>query len=99
MANVEDTYARLEKIKKEGLLDTLPKQFRRRCGQSPHRVAMRKKNLGIWNEYTWQDCYQNVKYFALGLVSLGLHKEDKICVVGDNDPESVSYTHLRAHET
>jgi hypothetical protein len=34
-------------------------------------VAFRDKDQGIWNEYTWKDVYENVKYFSLGLISLG----------------------------
>ena len=33
---------------------------------------MREKEFGIWRPITWQDYLENVKYIALGLVSLGL---------------------------
>jgi long-chain acyl-CoA synthetase len=72
----------------ETILETLPKNFvarARRCGD--REVAMRKKEYGIWQEYTWADSYQRVKQFCLGLVSLGLERGDKVCIVGDNDPE------------
>lgn len=68
--------------------DTLPKNLlltAQRMG--PSKVAMRKKRLGIWQEYTWGESLQYVKEFCLGLVSLGLNKGDKLCIVGDNDPE------------
>jgi long-chain acyl-CoA synthetase len=29
----------------------------------------------------------NVKYFSLGLVSLGLKRRDVVCIIGDNEPE------------
>src|SRR3989304_9117676 len=51
------------------------------------RIAMRKKRYGIWNEYTWKDCYEKVKYFSLGLVSLGFERGDKLAIIGDNDAE------------
>ncbi len=51
------------------------------------QVAMRRKEYGIWEEYTWKDCYEKVKYFSLGLRSLGLQPGDKSCVGGDADPE------------
>jgi len=51
------------------------------------KIAMRKKIYGIWNEYSWEECTSNIKYFALGLLTLGLEKGDKICIIGDNDPE------------
>lgn len=68
--------------------DTLPKNLLKTVQQvGPNRVAMRKKRFGIWQEYTWADCLEHVKTFSLGLVSLGLKKGDKVCIVGDNDPE------------
>ncbi len=54
---------------------------------SDSRVAIRRKKYGIWQSYTWKDFYENVKYLALGLVSLGMHPGDKVLLLGDNDPE------------
>jgi long-chain acyl-CoA synthetase len=50
-------------------------------------VAIRDKDFGLWQEYTWKDSYEKVKYFCLGLTSLGLEPEDKVAVIGDNEPE------------
>jgi long-chain acyl-CoA synthetase len=49
--------------------------------------AMRYKHYGIWQSYTWQDYYQNVKYLALGLQSLGFQAGNKLLIIGDNAPE------------
>ncbi len=68
--------------------DTLPKLLVRnfrRWGDS--RVALRKKDFGIWQDYTWKDYYEQVKYVCLGLVSLGLERGDKVSIIGDNDPQ------------
>ncbi len=67
--------------------DTLPKLLLENYRRRPSRVAMRKKDLGIWNPYTWEDCYVNVKFFALGLREMGFGRGDKISIVGDNEPE------------
>ncbi len=45
------------------------------------------KRRGIWHRYSWTDYYNRVKYFSLGLVSLGLRKGDVVCIIGDNEPE------------
>jgi len=69
-------------------LNTLPqylKQAAQRYGIK--RVAMRKKHLGIWREFTWAESFERVKHLALGLMSLGLARGDKVCIIGDNDPE------------
>ncbi len=68
-------------------LDTLPKVFLKGVSQWHDRIAMRKKRFGIWQEYTWQECYQHVHDFCLGLVSLGLQRGDKVAIIGENDPE------------
>ena len=51
------------------------------------RIALRDKKSGIWQEYSWRDYYQNVKKLALGLKGLGFQAGDKICILGDNEPE------------
>ena len=80
-------YEPLERIRQENKLDTLPKLLRKMVQKHPQSASMRKKKYGIWNEYSWEECYLNIKYFALGLVSLGLKKGERICIIGDNEPE------------
>ena len=60
--------------------DTLPKLVLEKYRKHPSRVAMRKKDFGIWNPYTWEDCYINVKYFALGLKEMGFQPGDKVSI-------------------
>ena len=48
---------------------------------------MRKKDYGIWNEYTWKDVYDHVRNVANGLLALGFQQGDKVTIIGDNDPE------------
>ncbi len=67
--------------------DTLPKNFLLRVREYGPQVAMRKKRYGIWQEYTWNEVYQHVSNFCLGLVSLGLTRGETIAIIGDNDPE------------
>ena len=68
--------------------DTWPKVLKYNSEKYGDRVkAMRYKHYGIWQSYTWQDYYQNVKYLALGLLALGFKAGDKLLIVGDNAPE------------
>ncbi len=67
--------------------DTIPKLIRRNYERWPQRTAMAMKNFGVWQRYSWQDYYNTVKYFSLGLVSLGLKPGDVVCIIGDNEPE------------
>jgi long-chain acyl-CoA synthetase len=51
------------------------------------KVCQVKKDFGIWQRYTWADYYHQVKYFSLGLISLGFREGDKLAIIGDNEPE------------
>ena len=50
-------------------------------------VAMRQKDMGIWRAYTWKESYEQVRGLCLGLIQLGLGRNDKVCIIGDNDPQ------------
>ncbi|MBW2319826.1 MAG: AMP-binding protein [Deltaproteobacteria bacterium] len=69
---------------------TIPKLFYKKASMyGQNRVAMREKEFGIWRPITWHDYLENVKYLALGLVSLGLENGDKVSMIGDNRPEGL----------
>ena len=69
---------------------TIPKLFLERAkAYGKGKVAMREKEFGIWRPITWHDYLENVKYLALGLVSLGLKDGDKVALIGDNRPEGL----------
>jgi len=67
--------------------DTIPKLIMRNYEKWGYRTAMCMKKFGIWQEYSWQECYETVKCFSLGLISLGLKPGDAVCIIGDNEPE------------
>jgi long-chain acyl-CoA synthetase len=37
--------------------------------------------------YSWKHYYDTVKYFSLGLVSMGFKKDDNLAIIGENKPE------------
>jgi len=87
MQHEDKTTAESTSISKEL---TIPKLFLEKANHyGKGRVAMREKEYGIWLPITWEDYLQNVKYIALGLVSLGLEKGDKVSMIGDNRPEGL----------
>jgi long-chain acyl-CoA synthetase len=45
------------------------------------------KRFGIWQQYSWREYYQQVKYFSQGLVAIGLKPGDVVAIIGDNEPE------------
>ncbi len=52
-----------------------------------NKIAIREKDYGIWQAYSWQDYLDQVRDFALGLASLGFKRGDVMAVIGDNRPE------------
>ena len=67
--------------------DTFPKLLVSQYEKWPDNVAMRKKDFGIWKEYTWRDTYENMRYLSLCFCQLGLQRGDKVAVIGENEPE------------
>ena len=71
-----------------GAEDTLPKLFLRNYKQwGSTRIALRKKEQGVWKERTWQDCYDRINNIFIGLTGAGLIAGERVAIIGDNDPE------------
>jgi long-chain acyl-CoA synthetase len=66
--------------------DTLPKLLLRNARQWPAMDAIREKEYGVWQTYTWRDYAEQVRRLALGLAALGLKRGDKLAVIGNNRP-------------
>jgi long-chain acyl-CoA synthetase len=66
---------------------TIPQLLRWRVQHSGDKVALREKDFGCWNNYTWGTYYDYVRRTALGLEKIGLKKEDKLALITDNIPE------------
>ena len=66
--------------------DTFSKLLIRNAREFGERPAMREKDLGIWQTWTWAEVLEEVKAYAVGLKQLGLKRGDKIAIVGDNRP-------------
>jgi len=67
--------------------DTVPKLFFHRVEKYKDRVALRKKELGVWNKITWRQYGQRVRQVGMALVLLGLEPEDRVAIIGDSRPE------------
>ena len=68
-------------------IHTLPKALLSIAEKQPNRVAMRKKEFGIWHDITWVDYLENVKHVALGLHTLGVKYREHVAIIGENRPE------------
>ena len=67
-------------------LDTFPKYLLLNAGRFADRPAMRHKDYGIWQSWTWAEQLVEIRAFAIGLQGLGLKSGDKIAVIGANRP-------------
>jgi long-chain acyl-CoA synthetase len=65
---------------------TLPRLLIRNARTMSERPALREKDRGIWQTYSWARYYQEVHDFALGLAAHGFRRGDKLAVIGDNRP-------------
>jgi long-chain acyl-CoA synthetase len=66
---------------------TIPQLLRWRVKSTGDKVALREKDFGTWNCYTWDVYYDHVRKTGLGLQQLGVLKGDAIALIGDNIPE------------
>ncbi len=64
---------------------TIPKLLRDNRIRYGDRTALREKDLGIWQKVSWNQYWEHVRNFALGLKELGLEdQEGKVSILGDN---------------
>ena len=65
---------------------TLARDWARR---SPRQVAMREKDFGIWQEYTWVETWDLIETAAHGLLALRLEVGDRVAIHSEDRPEWV----------
>ena len=70
--------------------DTYPKLLRLNAKEHGNEIALREKDFGLWRVFTWDDYQNRVRDFALGMVELGLGKQDVVGIIGDNRPDWVA---------
>jgi long-chain acyl-CoA synthetase len=67
-------------------LDTFPKLLLHNARTRGRRPAIREKDLGIWQTWSWEEVAREVRAFACGLAASGFARGDRLAVVGDNRP-------------
>src|SRR3981081_2546221 len=66
---------------------TIPQLLRRRATLHGDNLALREKEYGIWNRYSWNHYYETARAVALGLMSLGVKPGDRVAGAGEDTPE------------
>jgi len=71
---------------RSGEPDTFPKLLARNARTRGGRPAMREKDLGIWQTWTWEQVAREVRALACGLAARGFRRGDRLALIGDNRP-------------
>ena len=69
-----------------GTLDTFPKLLLMHARVRGALPAIREKDLGIWQTWTWHRFADEVRSLACALADRGLKRGDHMALVGDNRP-------------
>jgi len=69
------------------MVESFPALFFQQVEAQNDRVALRRKDYGIWNRVSWKQYGQKVREAAGGLLAIGLEPEDRVAILGDNRPE------------
>jgi long-chain acyl-CoA synthetase len=67
-------------------LDTFPRLLLHHAKVRPDRPAIREKDLGIWQSWTWSEVAEEVRALACGLAAQGFKRGTTIALIGDNRP-------------
>ena len=68
---------------------TLPQMLRAHARDRADHLALRQKDFGIWQAYTWQHYFQRACHFGLGLRALGLGEGGHVAIISENRVEWV----------
>ncbi len=69
-----------------GGLDTFPRLILHHARVRPRQPAIREKDLGIWQTWTWEEVARQVRDLACGLAARGFARGERIAIIGDNRP-------------
>ena len=67
-------------------LDTFPKLLEHHGRVRGERPAIREKDLGIWQTWTWAQVAAEVRALACGLAAQGFKRGMHLAIIGDNRP-------------
>ena len=65
---------------------TFPHLLLQHAANRPSAPALREKEYGIWQTWSWSDVAQDVRALACGLLDLGFERGQNLAIIGDNRP-------------
>lgn len=69
-----------------GSIDTFPLLLLQHARKQANHTAIREKNLGIWQSWTWAQVANEVRALACGLAAQGFRRGMNLAIIGDNRP-------------
>ena len=66
--------------------ETFPKLLLEHARVRGDKVAIREKDLGIWQSWTWKQAADEVRWLACGLAARGFTRGMNLAIIGDNRP-------------
>ena len=66
--------------------DTFPRLLMYHAHWRDKHPALREKNLGIWQTFTWAQTAAEVRKLAAGLHAMGFRRGDHLAIIGENRP-------------
>ncbi|XOT96343.1 AMP-binding protein, partial [Alcaligenes pakistanensis] len=76
----------MDKEQVAGLPGTFPAWIEHHAQVRGDKIAMREKDLGIWQTWTWRELAEQVEQLAAGLAGLGVKDGQHVAVIGENRP-------------
>ncbi len=66
------------------MMRNLSQIFRERAGKYNNRIAVEKRQQGVWRGWRWTEYYDTAKAVGLGLYSLGIRKGEMVALLSEN---------------
>ena len=66
--------------------DTFPRLLKLHAQQRPGSAAIREKDLGIWQSWSWAQTLTEVRQIAAGLHQAGFRRGEHLAIIGENRP-------------
>ncbi|PKN04349.1 MAG: long-chain fatty acid--CoA ligase, partial [Deltaproteobacteria bacterium HGW-Deltaproteobacteria-9] len=66
------------------MMNNLSQIFRNQAGKYNNRLAVEKRQQGVWQGWSWTEYYDTAKAVGLGLYSLGIRKGDMVALLSEN---------------
>ena len=65
---------------------TFPRLLLKHAAERPQAPALREKEYGIWQTWSWARAAEDVRLMSCGLAALGFQPGHNLAIIGDNRP-------------